>query len=188
MEFEPMLTPREKSPLPENVPRGVLNPRHCGSEPKHYQLSYSGPHRVSNVTGSKSSVEEFKPQGDKEGRNVEQPLPLVTASRATPQPVAPPPMTKMSNSSSSSDFWMSCRDGSGEYMCFRWSSKAITPGLVWNKTKQPLLKTKATTTADELEVFIRKFTSLISWKSFTVPIKVNDLKNRTVSCMINDFI
>ena len=43
MEFEPMLTPREKSPLPENVPRGVSNPRHCGSEPKHYQLSYSGP-------------------------------------------------------------------------------------------------------------------------------------------------
>ena len=30
MEFEPMLTPREKSPLPENVPRGVSNPRHCG--------------------------------------------------------------------------------------------------------------------------------------------------------------
>ena len=43
MEFEPMLTPREKSPLPENVPRGVSNPRHFGSEPKHYQLSYSGP-------------------------------------------------------------------------------------------------------------------------------------------------
>ena len=30
MEFEPMLTPREKSPLPENVPRGGLNPRHRG--------------------------------------------------------------------------------------------------------------------------------------------------------------
>ena len=30
MEFEPMLTPREKSPLPENVPRGRSNPRHCG--------------------------------------------------------------------------------------------------------------------------------------------------------------
>ena len=29
MEFEPMLTPREKSPLPENVPRGS-NPRRCG--------------------------------------------------------------------------------------------------------------------------------------------------------------
>ena len=30
MEFEPMLTPREKSPLPENFPRGGLNPRRCG--------------------------------------------------------------------------------------------------------------------------------------------------------------
>ena len=30
MEFEPMLTPREKSPLPENVPRGGSNPRHRG--------------------------------------------------------------------------------------------------------------------------------------------------------------
>ena len=30
MEFEPMLTPREKSPLPENVPRGGSDPRRCG--------------------------------------------------------------------------------------------------------------------------------------------------------------
>ena len=30
MEFEPMLTPREKSPLPENVPRGGSNPQRCG--------------------------------------------------------------------------------------------------------------------------------------------------------------
>ena len=30
MEFEPMLTPREKSPLSENVPRGGSNPRRCG--------------------------------------------------------------------------------------------------------------------------------------------------------------
>ena len=30
MEFEPMLTPREKSPLPENVSRGGSNPRRCG--------------------------------------------------------------------------------------------------------------------------------------------------------------
>ena len=30
MEFEPMLTPREISPLPENVPRGGSNPRRCG--------------------------------------------------------------------------------------------------------------------------------------------------------------
>ena len=43
MEFEPMLTPGEKSPLPEYVPRGVSNPQHFGGEPKHYQLSYSGP-------------------------------------------------------------------------------------------------------------------------------------------------
>ena len=30
MEFEPMLPPREKSPLPENVPSGGSNPRRCG--------------------------------------------------------------------------------------------------------------------------------------------------------------
>ena len=30
MEFEPMLTPREKSPPPENVPRGGSNPRRRG--------------------------------------------------------------------------------------------------------------------------------------------------------------
>ena len=30
MEFEPMLTPREKSPLPENVPWGGSNKWHCG--------------------------------------------------------------------------------------------------------------------------------------------------------------
>ena len=30
MEFETMLTPREKSPVPENVPRGGSNPRCCG--------------------------------------------------------------------------------------------------------------------------------------------------------------
>ena len=30
MEFEPMLTPRENSPLPENFPRGGSNPRRCG--------------------------------------------------------------------------------------------------------------------------------------------------------------
>ena len=30
MEFEPMLTPMEKSPIPEKVPRGGSNPRRCG--------------------------------------------------------------------------------------------------------------------------------------------------------------
>ena len=46
MEFEPMLTPREKSLLPENFPRGGSNPR-CGitqdSEPKHYQRAIPAP-------------------------------------------------------------------------------------------------------------------------------------------------
>ena len=43
MEFEPMLTPREKSPLPENVPRGGSNPRRCGQRAQTLPMSYSGP-------------------------------------------------------------------------------------------------------------------------------------------------
>ena len=42
MEFEPMLTPREKSPLPENFPRGS-NPRRCGQRAQTLPTSYSGP-------------------------------------------------------------------------------------------------------------------------------------------------
>ena len=42
MEFEPMLTPREKSPIPENLPRGGLNPRHCGQRAQTLLTSYSG--------------------------------------------------------------------------------------------------------------------------------------------------
>ena len=61
MEFEPMLAPREKSPLLENVPRGVSNPRHFGSEPKHYQLSYSGP---------QEEEEEEEEEEEKKKRNV----------------------------------------------------------------------------------------------------------------------
>ena len=41
MEFEPMLTPREKSPLLENVPRGGLNPRRCGQRAQTLPTSYS---------------------------------------------------------------------------------------------------------------------------------------------------
>ena len=40
MEFEPMLTPREKSPLLENVPRGGSNPRCCG------QWAQTLPHKL----------------------------------------------------------------------------------------------------------------------------------------------
>ena len=43
MKFEPMLTPREKSPLPENFPRGGSNPRRCGQRAQTLPTSYSGP-------------------------------------------------------------------------------------------------------------------------------------------------
>ena len=43
MEFEPMLTPREKSPLPENFPRGGSDPRRCGQQAQTLPTSYSGP-------------------------------------------------------------------------------------------------------------------------------------------------
>ena len=48
MEFEPMLTPREKSPLPKMSPEEDRTRDAVDSEPKHYQLSYSGPHMESN--------------------------------------------------------------------------------------------------------------------------------------------
>ena len=44
MEFEPMLTPREKSLLPKKSPEEDRTRDAVDSEPKHYQLSYSGPH------------------------------------------------------------------------------------------------------------------------------------------------
>ena len=43
MEFEPTLTPREKSPLPKMSPEEDRTRDAVDSEPKHYQLSYSGP-------------------------------------------------------------------------------------------------------------------------------------------------
>ena len=43
MEFEPMLTPRGKSPLPKMSPVEDRTRDAVDSEPKHYQLSYSGP-------------------------------------------------------------------------------------------------------------------------------------------------
>ena len=48
MEFEPMLTPREKSPLPKMSPEEDRTRDAVDSEPKHYQLSYSGPLDFSN--------------------------------------------------------------------------------------------------------------------------------------------
>ena len=49
MEFEPMLAPREKSPLPKMSPEEDRTRDAEDSEPKHYQLSYSGPGGVSIV-------------------------------------------------------------------------------------------------------------------------------------------
>ena len=43
MEFEPMLTPREKSPLPKMSPEEDRTRDAVDSELKHYQLSCSGP-------------------------------------------------------------------------------------------------------------------------------------------------
>ena len=43
MEFEPMLTPREKSPLPENFTRGGSNLQRCGQRAQTLPTSYSGP-------------------------------------------------------------------------------------------------------------------------------------------------
>ena len=43
MEFELMLTPREKSPLPKMSPEEDRTCDAVDSKPKHYQLSYSGP-------------------------------------------------------------------------------------------------------------------------------------------------
>ena len=45
MEFEPMLTPREKSPLPKMSPEEDRTRDTVDCEPKPYQLSYFGPIR-----------------------------------------------------------------------------------------------------------------------------------------------
>ena len=44
MEFEPMFTPREKSPLPENVPRGGSNLRRCGQRAQALPTELFRPH------------------------------------------------------------------------------------------------------------------------------------------------
>ena len=49
MEFEPMLTPRE-NPLYRKISPEEYRTRDTGSEPKHYQLSYSGPGHFFNPT------------------------------------------------------------------------------------------------------------------------------------------
>ena len=56
MEFEPMLTPKEKFPLPKMSPEEDRTRDAVDSEPKHYQLSYSGPlYKVMNDSKSSNS-------------------------------------------------------------------------------------------------------------------------------------
>ena len=43
MEFEPMLTPRKKSPLPKMSPEEDRTRDAVDSEPKHYQRAISAP-------------------------------------------------------------------------------------------------------------------------------------------------
>ena len=47
MEFEPKLTPKEKSPLPENFPRGGSNPRHHGQRAHALPTELFRPHQLS---------------------------------------------------------------------------------------------------------------------------------------------
>ena len=63
IEFEPMLTPREKSPLPENLPRGGLNPRRCGQRTQTPPTSYSGPLSRAKIqyTRTLAHVAQFAP-------------------------------------------------------------------------------------------------------------------------------
>ena len=56
MEFEPMLTPREKSPLPKMSPEEDRTRDAVDSEPKHYQLSYSVPKAYLKRLGGKARV------------------------------------------------------------------------------------------------------------------------------------
>ena len=60
MEFEPMLTLREKSPLPENVPRGGSNPRHCGQRAQALPTELFRPPRIGIGDGSWRSEEIVK--------------------------------------------------------------------------------------------------------------------------------
>ena len=56
MEFEPMLTPREKSPLPEDFPRGGSNPRPCGQRAQTLPTSYSGPLQTTHTDEWKQEI------------------------------------------------------------------------------------------------------------------------------------
>ena len=60
MEFEPMLTPREKSPQPKMSPEEDRTRDAVDSEPKHYQLNYSGPVTPVNLLPLVTSAADVK--------------------------------------------------------------------------------------------------------------------------------
>ena len=65
MELEPMLTPRDKPPLPENFPRGGLNQRRCGQRIQTLPTSYSGPRSCDTFTWLLSTKMEMpKSEGE----------------------------------------------------------------------------------------------------------------------------
>ena len=60
MEFEPILTPRENSPLPKMSPEEDRTRDAVDSEPKHYQLSYSGPSANTSLLARTSARREVR--------------------------------------------------------------------------------------------------------------------------------
>ena len=74
-----MLTPREKSPFSENVPRGGSNPRRCGQRAQTLPTSCSGPSaavrtesRPKGYTKKKNKTKQNKkPQTNKQKQNPE---------------------------------------------------------------------------------------------------------------------
>ena len=64
MEFEPMLTPREKSPLPKMSPEEDRTRNAVDSEPQHYQLSYCGPQLLFN-TGAIQGKDVLSDENDR---------------------------------------------------------------------------------------------------------------------------
>ena len=61
MEFESMLTPREKSPLQKMSPEEDRTRDAVDSEPKYYQLSYSGPRSVVEIPSCAARIERPPP-------------------------------------------------------------------------------------------------------------------------------
>ena len=95
MEFEPMLTPREKSPLPENVPRGGSNPRHRGQRAQALPTElFRPPEETIKQTAKGIRKQTERRQSDRQQRGYEDSearywffFPPVTLVSSPPSPV-----------------------------------------------------------------------------------------------------